>query len=65
MTLCLFHPFNGVPLMAVSMAAFVLKTGDFSDAAFMKNFAKCGEWFKQISATLLLGGFISYPRPVY
>jgi hypothetical protein len=33
MTLCLFHPLNGVPLMAVSTAAFALKTGDFSDAA--------------------------------
>jgi hypothetical protein len=37
MTLCLFHPLNGVPLMAASTVAFALKTGDFSDAAFMKK----------------------------
>jgi hypothetical protein len=43
MTLCLFHLLNGVSLMAVSTAAFALKIGNFSDAAFMKKFAKCGE----------------------
>jgi hypothetical protein len=65
MTLCLFHPLNGVPLIAVSTVAFALKTGDFSDATFMKKFAKCGEWFKQTSADLLLSGFISHPKPAY
>jgi hypothetical protein len=65
MRLCLFHLLNGVPLMAVSTVAFDLKTGDFSDAAFMKKFAKRGEWFKQTSATLALGGFISYSKSAY
>jgi hypothetical protein len=37
MTLCLFHPLNGVPLMAASAVAFTLKPGDFSGAAFMKK----------------------------
>jgi hypothetical protein len=65
MTLCLFHPLNGASLMAVSTAAFALKTGNFSDAAFMKKSAKCGEWFKQISADLPRGGLILYPKPAY
>jgi hypothetical protein len=65
MTLCLFHPLNGVSLMAASTVTFALKTGDFSDAAFMKKFAKCGECFKQISTTLALGGFISYSKSTY
>jgi hypothetical protein len=39
MMLCLFHLLNGVPLMAVSTVAFALKTGDFSDVAFIKKFA--------------------------
>jgi hypothetical protein len=46
MTLRLFHPLNGVPLAAVGTAASALKIGNFSDAAFMKKFAECGEWFK-------------------
>jgi hypothetical protein len=65
MMFCLFHLLNGVPLMAASTVAFALNIGDFSDAAFMKKFAKRGEWFKQISATLVLGGFISYSKPAY
>jgi hypothetical protein len=65
MMLCLFHLLNGVSLIAVSTVAFALKTGDFSDVAFMKKFARCGEWFKQISAGLLRGGLISYPKPAY
>ncbi|MDR2184134.1 MAG: hypothetical protein LBO80_00485, partial [Treponema sp.] len=65
MMFCLFHPLNGVSLIAVSTVAFALKIGDFSDVAFMKKFARCGEWFKQISAGLLRGGLISYPKPAY
>ena len=65
MMLCLFHLLNGVSLIAVSTVAFALKIGNFSDAAFMKKFAKCGEWFKQISADLALSGLISYPKPAY
>jgi hypothetical protein len=65
MMLCLFHPLNGEPLMAASTVTFALKTGDFSDAAFMKKFAKRGERFKQTSADLLLSGFISPPKPAY
>jgi hypothetical protein len=65
MALCLFHPLNGVSLIAVSTAVFALKIRNFSDAAFMKKFAKCGEWFKQISAKLLRNGLISYPKPAY
>jgi hypothetical protein len=65
MMLCLFHLLNGVSLLAVSTAAFALKIGNFSDVAFMNKFAKCGEWFKQISAGLLRGGLISYPKPAY
>jgi hypothetical protein len=60
MMLCLFHPLNGVPLIAVGTVAFALKRGNFSDAAFMKKFAKCGEGFKQISADLVFSGVISY-----
>ncbi|MDR3357075.1 MAG: hypothetical protein LBO04_07835 [Spirochaetaceae bacterium] len=63
--LCLFHLSGGVSLIAVSTVAFSLKTGDFSDEAFMKKFAMCGEWFKPISAGLLRGGLISYPKPAY
>ncbi|MDR0400420.1 MAG: hypothetical protein LBH51_05700, partial [Treponema sp.] len=62
MMLCLFHLLNGVSLVAVSTVAFTLKIGNFSDAAFMKKFAKCGGWFKQISAGLALSGLISYPK---
>jgi hypothetical protein len=51
--------------MAVCTVAFALKTGNFSDAAFMKKFAKCGEWFEQISATLALGGLNSYSKSAY
>jgi hypothetical protein len=65
MMLCLFYLLNGVSLVAVSTVAFTLKIGDFSDAAFMKKFARCGEWFKQISAGLVLGGLISYREPAY
>jgi hypothetical protein len=36
-TLCLFHPFNGVSLAAVSTVAFALKIGNFSGAVFMKK----------------------------
>jgi hypothetical protein len=54
-----------VSLVAVSAVAFALKIGDFSDVAFMKKFAKCGEWFKQISAELPRDGLISYPKPAY
>ncbi|MDR2743408.1 MAG: hypothetical protein LBB98_14845, partial [Treponema sp.] len=65
MMLCLFHLLNGVSLVAVSTVAFALKIGDFSDVAFMKKFAKCGEWFKHISAELSRDGLISYPKPTY
>jgi hypothetical protein len=61
----LFHLLNGVSLIAVSAVAFALNIGNFSDVAFMKKFAKCGEWFKQISTDLLRGGIISYPKPAY
>jgi hypothetical protein len=63
MTLCLFHLLNGVPLVAVSTVAFTLKTGNFSDVAFMKKFARRGGRLKQISAGLALGGLISYRKP--
>jgi hypothetical protein len=63
MMLCLFHLLNGVSLVAVSTVAFTLKIGNFSDVAFMKKFAMCGEWFKQISAGLALSGLISYRKP--
>ncbi|MDR2783632.1 MAG: hypothetical protein LBB48_07340 [Treponema sp.] len=60
MTLCLFHPLNGVPLIASGgTVAFALKTGNFSDAAFMKKFA---ERFKRISADLSHGGETCRPR---
>ncbi|MDR2795710.1 MAG: transposase [Spirochaetaceae bacterium] len=65
MMLCLFHLLNGVSLVAVSTVAFALKIGNFSDVAFMKKFAKCGEWFKQISAELSRDGLIAYPKPAY
>jgi hypothetical protein len=65
MTLRLFHPLNGVSLVAVGAAAFTLKTGNFSDAAFIKKFTECGERFKQISAELSRGGLIAYPKPAY
>jgi hypothetical protein len=65
MMLGLFYLLNGVPLIAVSTVAFALKIGNFSDVAFMKKFATCGEWFKQISTDLLLSGLISYPKPAY
>jgi hypothetical protein len=52
-------------LIAVSTAVFALKTEDFSDTAFMKKNAKCGEWFKRISAGLLRRGLISYPKLAY
>jgi hypothetical protein len=61
----LFHPLNRVPLTTVGAAAFALKIGNFSDVAFMKKFAKCGTWFKQISAGLVLSGLISYSKPAY
>jgi hypothetical protein len=59
MMFCLFHLPGGVPLIAVSTVAFALKIGEFSDVAFMKKSAMCGEWFKQISADLSHGGLIS------
>jgi hypothetical protein len=65
MTLRLFHLPGGVSLIAVSTVAFALKIGDFSDVAFMKKFARCGEWFRHISAGLSRGGLISYPKPAY
>jgi hypothetical protein len=43
MTLCLFHLLNGVPLMAVSIATFALKIGDFSDSP-KKNQAGSEAW---------------------
>jgi hypothetical protein len=63
MTLCLFHLLNGVSLVTVSTVAFALKIGNFSDVAFMNKFAKCGAWFKRISASLALSGLIAYAKP--
>jgi hypothetical protein len=49
-------------LVTVSTAAFALKTGNFSDAAFLNKVAKCGGWFKRISAGLALSGLIAYAK---
>ncbi|MDR2344324.1 MAG: hypothetical protein LBD86_07330 [Spirochaetaceae bacterium] len=60
---CLFHPLNGVSLVAVSTGAFALKIGNFSGVAFMKKIDRGGEWFKWISARLVLSRLISYRKP--
>jgi hypothetical protein len=65
MLLCLFHLINGCSLMEVSAAAKELHIGEFSDVAFMKKFAKCGEWFRQINEELCECSAAGYQKPKY
>ena len=65
MLLCLFHLINGCSLMEVSAAAKELRIGEFSDVAFMKKFAKCGEWFRQINTELCERSAAGYQKPNY
>ena len=65
MLLCLFHLINGCSLMEVSTAAKELHIGEFSDVAFMKKFAKCGEWFRQINTELCECSVADYQKPSY
>jgi hypothetical protein len=65
MLLSLFHIVNGCTLKEVSTIAKEGKIAQISDVAFMERFAKCGEWFKEISAQLAPGLVTNYSKPEY
>lgn len=65
MLLCLYHLINGVTLINISVIARLLGIGTFSAVAFMKKFALCGAWFKQISEEIVRGSVMNCTLPNY
>lgn len=65
MMLSLFHLQNGCTLLEISEVARITKLGEMSDVAFMKRFAKCGDWFKTINNKLATHGPIDYRKPTW
>jgi hypothetical protein len=69
MMLVMFHLHSGCSLIDISQIAKISGLGNVSDVAFMKRFAKCGEWFKAINKKLisnkpdLCDEIIQYEKP--
>jgi hypothetical protein len=63
MKLCLIYLSQKCSLMEISEIARLMGIGKISDVAFMKRFAKCGEWFKWILNEISPKGIVSYEKP--
>jgi len=64
MKLCLIYLSQNCSLIEISELAKALGIAEISDVAFMKKFAKCGEWFKWILKHLEVEEITSYEKPV-
>jgi hypothetical protein len=65
MLLNMIHLVNGTSLLDISAGAKMLEIANISDVAFMKRFAKCGDWFEWISGELVAGQLANYQKPAY
>jgi hypothetical protein len=65
MLLILIHLVNGTSLLEISTIAKMRGIGDFSDVAFMKQLAKCTDWFNCISRQLLDKAIANYKKPLW
>ena len=65
MMLAMFHLHNGCSLMEISEVARITKLGNMSDVAFMKRFAKCGDWFSAINTSIISGALTDYQKPAW
>ena len=63
MKLCLIYLTQSCSLLEISQYANLLGIGKISDVAFMKKFAKCGEWFKWIIKKIRPSSIIRYEKP--
>jgi hypothetical protein len=63
MLLCLTYLFKGLTLVEVSVYATAESIADISNVNFMKRFAKCGEWFRNIVQNLQYPEIVGYKKP--
>lgn len=63
MMLNLFHLITGCSLVEISAISKMSQIGEISDAAFMKRFKNCNEWFKWIIDKTVTEGIIEYKIP--
>lgn len=63
MKLCLIYLSQKCSLIEISEIARLMGIGKISDVAFMKRFAKCGEWFKWILSKISPKGIANYQKP--
>lgn len=63
MLLCLTYLFKGLTLEEVAVFAGVKSIATISNVNFMKRFAKCRNWFKNIAANLQFPEEIGYNKP--
>jgi len=63
MKLCLIYLSQKCSLVEISEIARLMGIGEMSDVAFMKRFAKCGEWFKWILGQMTANGITNYQKP--
>ena len=63
MLLCLTYLFKGLTLVEVSIYAAAENIGNISNVNFMKRFAKCREWFKNVTTNLQYPEIMGYKKP--
>lgn len=63
MQLCLIYLSQKCSLIEISQISLLMGLGKISDVAFMKRFAKCGNWFKWILARILPQSIVEYQKP--
>lgn len=63
MKLCIIYLSQKCSLIEISEIARLMGIGKLSDVAFMKRFAKCGEWFKWILENISPAKIMSYQKP--
>jgi len=61
--LCLIYLTQNSSLVEISELSKAMGIAQLSDVAFMKKFAKCGEWFKWILEHLKVEELTSYEKP--
>ena len=60
--LCLVYLYKGLSLLEVSVYAMAENIAEISNVNFMKRFAKCGEWFREIALSLDFAEKVGYSK---
>ena len=63
MLLCLLYLYKGLSLVEVCVYAAVENIAEISNVNFMKRFARCGAWFREIALNLDFAEKTGYKKP--